>query len=547
MIVDRRSSILSLLSRRRVLLVDHGITVATFHMIRYAATRCARRIVSHQIPFAVRSLSTNLLQQRLLQEADPFQRWEIFRQSVAVDQPDTESFREVLVDAPFEVVRRFVQWAIENEVVLDPTSIDQALQTYQQHIIQSTTDTLHPSIEEHIHALLLQHNPSQRARTCELWIEAILKTDPVDHFLAHDLLSVLSGRMPIPGSEGLYILKAKPSLRIMLHVLDAWRSIHNMSKVRALEQWILEDYEYKRPYDLNVALKTLAPHHSHFMLELMTNHAHLLTGESYVVAMRSLKPQDVYQVWQKLITSHEPVKQVHWRLAMQAWIPLCASGHVYHYQGEKLYPAEYVELILRECNDRGWILSVPEAFALAMEAWCKQKSNSIEPIVRAKALLELLRDRAPQVPAIVANWFIRLCAGRHRTIQRRFQAFDMAMDCYEKSDANWFTFILVVQLLHRRYEKEPSRLQQELPPILTRACQTRMLTQDLIWQIAHCASDQTIAKVFGCRIDRTRLSRKGGKVGWRGSIPRELDLAAMPPVWSENAFSGRVEKRDQFW
>ena len=479
------------------------------------------------------------------------------------------------------------------EYQLDGYSFHAILRAYSRYVAYGSEDSLPVDYANEIQAIIFRLFAEGKADELSehadlawvygVMVEALVKTHPIlDHIpQAHEYILALAGR---PG-HGIPIYRTRvwPRHASIMKVVRAWERIRHQQPLASEKINELVDLAVTAPYErvffLNQAMEEwiesgweFAPELIEMMLSEAMNKRHRTnikpTGQTFLVAIKAwlrsrsdeaphraeLIFQSMLQIFLENKDGFYTPREQHVRLVMTAWLSKCQNGRRYKGTTGLKYPAEHIEALLLSLKGYDWLKNVPGQYAMALRAWAIQKvgagPDEPNPIERLKHVLDQLEqiEQVEKLPAYPCNYVIEGCRRKSDTVERRQQAYTLAVETFGRSRRNARTFVLMAQVIKRQVRDLDENHIQSIESLFQECCNAGMLTQDMIWEVIEVATVESLQKLFGVSrqyadgIMKVRngqlINTTGSSLNWKGTLPNGLQCRNLPHSWHCNASIG---------
>jgi hypothetical protein len=363
-----------------------------------------------------------------------------------------------------------------------------------------------------------------------------------------------------------------------LKLVRAWSqttSPHAEDKLKELISIVADTLYLRRVYDLNEAMEEwiapLGPEVVEMMLTEAMDRRYRTnvrpTGQTFWIAMKAWirsesveAPHRVELLFQSMLQTYQETKDTlyrprepHIRGLMTAWLSKCRHGHRFTGLAGLKYPAEHVEAFLQLHRESDWMRkTLIGHYAMALRLWAVQNIDANgpdepNPIERLGFLLHQLREikGSDRLPAFPCNWVLEGCCREYGTVERRLQAYHLAVETFGVSTRNARSFTLMVQVIKRQVRDLDETHLQSIDDLFQECCSAGMLTQDMIWEIIEVASAESLRRLFGIshqyaegivKVRQGQLDKTGSELEeWRGNLPHALHCKNLPRSWHCNA------------
>ena len=245
----------------------------------------------------------------------------------------------------------------------------------------------------------------------------------------------------------------------------------------------------------------------------------------------------------------------HLNLVLKAWQALCTDGQQYTGENGFLYPAQHACAHLDHMQaSNGWNPRNYGHYSTCLKAWAsqvvKEDDHDTFPAREAAFLLSVMQHRSGACPpAPHCNMVLLACARDDIPPTRRFEAYEIALDTFNKGNRDTFSYILAVVIVKLSvFELKQDHL--DFIESVVRTCRdSGQLTQALIYEAIEVLGKTQLESLFHfppSYVDMilenrsTRLVRKDGKkLRWTGQIPHGLNTMNLPKSWSRNTESSK--------
>lgn len=392
------------------------------------------------------------------------------------------------------------------------------------------------------------------------------------------LIRQMTGELPFQDSvEGeAQLSQFWPSQESLVTVSAAWQrsSLPDAREATERIQLIASQSSYLSLHHMHVAMTAWeesrlpeAPHVVEALLDRVLDKSSSIeaTGETFAIAMRtwsrSSKNESPRKVEDQLVRmrslfeeSQSPrylPNETHLDLTLQAWRRLCRDGRQYPGKNGILYPAQHASAHLDDLqplND-SWDPRNYRHYSTVLNAWAHQvvagDTTDVFPAREAASLLADMESRSSEPPpAPHCNMVLQACVRDYETTTRRREAYDIALQTFNRGRHDPFSFILVVQAV-KILTEEPSDDHLQLIESIVERCRTSgMLTQSLIYEAIEVLGKESMKRFFHFsdtyvdmifRQRSTQLVRDGKKLRWLQQPPTGLKINNLPKPWSRHS------------
>lgn len=474
----------------------------------------------------------------------------------------------------------------DQEYTLDWISYHAVLRAYSRYAAYSM-DPLDRSFVEEVEAILRQlyqddqhllqlgKRPISENLTMS-WaygvaVEAWTKTLPIEEGVqqADDIIMALLGKkklenLPDPG-------RGWPRQENIVQVVRTWQRSglpQSEERIERLMRAVVES-PYERIHFLHVHMETwvksdwdLAPEVIEKMLEWsftrMDGYVCRPTGETFMIAIKGwlrsksvdapyraeLILQKLVQIYEQKRDSYYRPREVHLRYVITAWMNRSEDGRRYCGLAGNMYPAEHVEGLLALYGDADWNENRQGLYAMAIRTWAKQRvdpgENEPNPLRRSVALLNDLGEVSGSLDPYACNMVLEACRRKQQTLERRREAYDIAMDTFRRGKRNPRTFVLLLKVLRAQIPDFDKSKRHLVVALFNECCSTGYLSQEMVWEIASFATPRMLSKLFDVSyqyaffVVHSRDNRPAGSISslWSENPPTDLLVQNLPRTWS---------------
>lgn len=248
-------------------------------------------------------------------------------------------------------------------------------------------------------------------------------------------------------------------------------------------------------------------------------------------------------------------REVHVRYVLTCWLSRCKDMQRYEgISGESMYPAEHGERLVLMLHGRPWFEEVATGqFAMALRLWAMQQfpDNDISApnfVQRASRLFDVYSETLAEGElgsAYPANWVLEACKRKQPTLDRRREAYEVAIQTFQRCNRNARTYTLTVQVLHAQVETLDEEHLKVIEDLCKQCCASGMLTQDMISMVAATLSAEALQRLFGLSFHMAQLlvdARATASSSSSSSVPSALLVGNLPQEWSSKAISQNKPK-----
>jgi hypothetical protein len=389
------------------------------------------------------------------------------------------------------------------------------------------------------------------------------------------LIRQMTGELPFQESiEGKALLSQFwPSQESLVAVASAWQKSNLPDAKEATERirLIASQSSYLSLHHVHVAMTAWeesrlreAPYVVEALLDRVLNESssYEATGETFAIAMRtwtrssqSESPQKVEDLLNKMRSLFEESRsprylpnETHLDLTLQAWSRLCRDGRQYPGKNGILYPAQHASAHLDELQpfSDSWDPRNYRHYSTVLKAWAHQvvlrDTPDVFPAREAASLLADMESRSSvPPPAPHCNMVLQACLRDYESTARRREAYDIALQTFDKGRHDSFSYILVVQAVKTMSEGHDDDNLKLIESIVESCRTSGMLTQSLIYEAIEVLGKESMKRFFHfsdtyvdmiVRQRSTQLVRDGKKLRWLQQPPTGLKINNLPKPWS---------------
>jgi hypothetical protein len=474
----------------------------------------------------------------------------------------------------------------DEEYTLDWISYHAVLRAYSKYAAYSA-DPLDRSFVEEVEDILRQIDRDEQrlkqlgklplsANLSMPWaygvaIEAWTKTLPLAEGVqrADDIVMALLGKKKLENLPDPGLGWARQDN--IIQVVRTWQRSglpESEERIERLLRVVVES-PYERIHFLHVSMETwtksdwdFAPEVIEKMLEWsftrMESYHCRPTGQTFMIAIKAWlrsksegAPYRAELILQKLVQIYEQERdpyykprEIHLRYVITAWMNRAEDGRRFYGLAGNMYPAEHVEGLLALYGNADWNDNVHGLYAMAIRTWAKQRvapgESEPNPLRRSVALLNEVSEITGSMDAYACNWVLEACCRRQQTMERRKEAYDIAMDTFSRGKRNPRTFVLLMKVLRAQIPVFDQPQQQLVDQLFNECCKSGYLSQDMVWEVASIATENMLHKMFKVSyqyagfVVQSRDNRAGGPVSavWTESPPTSLLVQNLPKQWS---------------
>eukprot|EP00977_Amphora_coffeiformis_P017585 scaffold5795_cov165-Amphora_coffeaeformis.AAC.12 len=245
------------------------------------------------------------------------------------------------------------------------------------------------------------------------------------------------------------------------------------------------------------------------------------------------------------------VNETHIDLVLQAWQGMSKDGKRYAGENGFLYPAQHACAHLDIIQgSKGWDPRNSKHYNTCIKAWSDQVVDGDDhdtfPAREAASLLAEMEHRSGEYPPIPhCNMVLQACARVDIPPTRRAEAYEIALDIFNKADRNTLTYILAV-VVAKRSMSELNQDRVDFIASVVRMCRdSGHLTQRLIIEAIEVLGKAELASLFHLtesyadmivenRSARMVRGENGKDLRWTGELPQGLKIGNIARSWSRN-------------
>jgi hypothetical protein len=352
-----------------------------------------------------------------------------------------------------------------------------------------------------------------------------------------------------------------PQYETLMQVVEGWSRSgipQANDRIEQLLQVVVADAHYPRIYFVHEAMESwansawpFAPYIVENILqrafEKSTRAHNKPTGQTFAIAikawLKSNKPEAPHRaelLLQHLLFLYEvqedswyKPREEHLRYVFSNWLNRCKTGELYDgMSGKNLYPAEHCEMMIEWIRKRTWFRRMAEMiYGMAIRAWAIQMLPEIEkektifdidnamnakkksssklrtlpppnPVAHALRLLnsfaELYIIEGDVLPPYPSNWVLETCCRPQPTLERKVEAYETAIQTFQRCRHNARTYELMVQVIRIQVEQLDDTHRSLIEELFRRCCVEGLVSQDMIVHVVSTArSPETIQRLFG--------------------------------------------------
>lgn len=432
-------------------------------------------------------------------------------------------------------------------------------------------------------------------------VDALVKTEPSHESLAlaDDIVIAMTGRRNRINTPNMadpaplfipYKICAQvwPHHETLMLVVQGWYRSglpRANERLERLLHIVVVEAEYARTFFLHEAMEKWclsgwqsAPYLVESILQRALEKASAVknkpTGQSFSIAMKAwmrsklneapyraeLLLQHMLHLYENQGDSWFCPKEIHLRYVATCWLNRCKDGKRYDgISGKNMYPAEHCESILMWLRGKPWFGDLAMGqYAMAIRTWAHQQiltEHEDEPnfVQRAANLLDLYAETLPEgalLPPFPCNWVLQACCRRQPNLQRRLEAYYVAITTFNRCKQNARTFTLTVQVLRAQVEVLDDEHLSVIEDLFKKCCSCGMLTQEMISAVVDVVSAEALQRLFGLSFQMAQLmvDSRGSTASFenntfgKGRIPSVLLVSNLPHEWSIHADTQRKLK-----